>query len=72
MGDRENDKLGNTIDPISWLHQEHPEFNLIVEPGVAEHFKEQLPFVHVVPPGREIVVLDVYEMMFILLNRSQE
>lgn len=67
MGDRENDKLGNTIDPISWLHQEHPEFNLIVEPGVAEHFKEQLPFVHVVPPGKEIVVLDVYEMMFILL-----
>ncbi|CDS03136.1 hypothetical protein LRAMOSA00538 [Lichtheimia ramosa] len=41
------------LDVANWLHQEHPEFNLIVEPGVAEHFKEQLPFVHVVPPDHK-------------------
>ncbi|KAI7850557.1 ATP-NAD kinase-like domain-containing protein [Circinella umbellata] len=37
------------IQVANWLHKEHPELNLIVEPSVAEHCQEKLPFVHVIP-----------------------
>ncbi|KAH8550914.1 ATP-NAD kinase-like domain-containing protein, partial [Umbelopsis sp. PMI_123] len=37
------------LDVVSWLHQQYPDLNIIVEPEVAEHFQEKLPFVFVIP-----------------------
>ncbi|ORZ02353.1 ATP-NAD kinase-like domain-containing protein, partial [Syncephalastrum racemosum] len=37
------------IEVCNWLHKEHPELNLIVEPHVAEQYYDRLPFVHTAP-----------------------
>ncbi|KAI9496252.1 ATP-NAD kinase-like domain-containing protein [Zychaea mexicana] len=37
------------IQVANWLHKEYPDLNIIVEPSVAEHFQDRLPFVHVIP-----------------------
>ncbi|KAG1137474.1 hypothetical protein G6F37_005872 [Rhizopus arrhizus] len=35
------------IELTNWLHQTRPEMNILVEKSVAEQFKKELPFVHV-------------------------
>ncbi|KAI9284468.1 ATP-NAD kinase-like domain-containing protein [Umbelopsis sp. AD052] len=37
------------VDVASWLHEEYPDLNIVVESAVAEHFREKLPFVFVIP-----------------------
>ncbi|KAL1922876.1 uncharacterized protein VTP21DRAFT_9252 [Calcarisporiella thermophila] len=37
------------IEIATWLHSTYPDLNIIVEPEVADTFKEKLPFVYVVP-----------------------
>ncbi|KAI8976073.1 ATP-NAD kinase-like domain-containing protein [Pilobolus umbonatus] len=42
-------KTENALVQIAnWLHESQPDLNIIVEPDVAEHFQQQLPFVHVI------------------------
>lgn len=40
------------VNVANWLHDQHPDLNILVEPDVAEHFREKLPFVYVIPNGK--------------------
>ncbi|GAB5588316.1 NADH kinase pos5 [Umbelopsis nana] len=42
-------KTEAALTAASWLHDQHPDLNILVEPDVAEHFREKLPFVYVIP-----------------------
>ncbi|CAM0142433.1 unnamed protein product [Umbelopsis sp. WA50703] len=41
------------VDVANWLHKEYPDLNIVVEPEVAEHFRERLPFVYVIPSDQK-------------------
>lgn len=41
------------VDVANWLNRDYPDLNIVVEPEVAEHFREKLPFVYVIPPDQK-------------------
>ncbi|KAK9727431.1 NADH kinase pos5 [Basidiobolus ranarum] len=36
---------------VRWIHETHPEINIVLEPSVARRLQKEFPFVHVVPDG---------------------
>ncbi|CAO3626886.1 unnamed protein product [Cunninghamella blakesleeana] len=41
------------VDIANWLKDNYKDVNIIVEPEVADHFKNDLPFVHVIPKDQQ-------------------
>ncbi|RIA80936.1 ATP-NAD kinase-like domain-containing protein [Glomus cerebriforme] len=41
------------VDIVSWLHEYHPNMNILVEPEVAKEFEKELPYMYVISKERK-------------------